>query len=309
MFIVIEGLPRTGKTTVAAEVARRLGIIHCKTRPSPELDMDAYVVGKADAYAHIDWDLNWLIMDRQLPSSYAFACQRGNIMGATQFLEWDKITPCTYIWLKSNDKDIHRIVDRTHEENYHGDPHDVAKAFEFQSYLNLFFGASINRVIEVELWDENEQRRTVNEIAGEIIHNIGRVDWDTYFLNMCDITSHRSTCMSRHVGAVATKNKRVLGIGYNGAPSGMAHCKPDNCGNPNCGSGEGERTVHAEINALLNSTESFRGGTMYCTTEPCLSCTKMLINAGIARVIFRDSYKDELRDKLVKEACLCWTKM
>lgn len=309
MFIVIEGLPRTGKTTVASEVARRLGIKHCLTRPTPELDMDTYVIGKADAYAHMDWDLNWLIMDRQLPSSYAFACQRGNIMFAKRFLEWDAITPCTYIWLRTNDKDLHRIVDRTHEEDYHGSPHDIAKAFEFQSYLTLFFNETRNKVVEVNLWDDNDRRKTVNEVAGEIMSVLGRPDWDTYFMNMTEIARHRSTCLSRHVGAVATLNHRILGVGFNGAPSGAAHCSTDNCGNPNCGCDGGERTVHAEINTLLNSQESLEGGTMYTSTEPCLACTKMMLNAGIIRVVYRNSYPDEVRDKLVEEVGLTWIKM
>ena len=311
MFIVVEGLARTGKTTVCAEIARRLGINHCKSRPAEHMNIDDYVIGKADAFAHIDWDHTWLIMDRQLPSSYAFTLQRGEILKAKAFIEWDDITPCTYVWLKTKDEDIHRIVDRTHEEGYHGQPHDVAKAFEFQTYLGQFFYGSSNPCIEIDIWDSNDERKSVDQLASEIIEQLPRPNWDEYFLQMVETTRHRSTCLSRRVGAIATLNNRIIGIGYNGAPSGASHCASDNCGSPNCGSNGGERTVHAEINALLNAEGSLRGGTIYTSTEPCLSCTKMLINAGILRVVFKQEYKKntEVRDALVQEAGIEWTKV
>ena len=310
MFIVVEGLPRTGKTTVCAEIARRLGIQHCKSRPHSGMNIDDYVIGKADAFAHIDWDQNSLIMDRQLASSYAFTCQRGEILKAKAFLEWDEITPCTYIYLQTKDEDIHRIVDRTHEEDYHGDVHDVSKAFEFQAYLSIFFDISKNPIIDVDIWDEDDNRKTVDELASEIISKLKRPNWDRHFMNMTEVARQRSTCLSRRVGAIATRNHRILGIGYNGAPSGAEHCSPANCGNPNCGCDGGERTVHAEINALLNAEGSLQGGTIYTSTEPCLSCTKMLINAGIVRVVYKHSYVgDVVRDELVKEANIKWKKI
>ena len=308
MFVVIEGLPRTGKTTVSAEIARRLGITHCKSRPPENMNIDDYVIGKADAFAHIDWDINWLIMDRQLPSSYAFSCQRGQIMKAKAFIEWDDVTSCTYVWLKTKDEDIHRIVDRTHEEGYHGQPHDISKALEFQSYLGKFFYGSQNPCIEIDIWDEKDNRKTTTRLASEIIAQLPRDSWDKYFMNMAEMARRRSTCLSRHVGAVATLNNRILGIGYNGTPSGVEHCMPHNCGNPKCGSDGGERTVHAEINALINAEGSLRGGTMYTTTEPCLSCTKMIINAGITRVVYNETYPNYFRDELVKEAKIEWNK-
>tara|TARA_Y100000593_G_C4322446_1_gene344621 strand:- start:4418 stop:5353 length:936 start_codon:yes stop_codon:yes gene_type:complete len=311
MFIVIEGLPRTGKTTVAAEIARRLGIRHCKSRPPEHMSIDDYVIGKADAFAHIDWNQNWLIMDRQLASSYAFTCQRGEILKAKAFLEWDKVTPCTYIYLQTNDEDIHRIVDRTHEDGYHGQPHEIGQAFEFQAYLSIFFDNSTNPIIDVSIWDENDVRKSVDQLASEIIEQLPRPSWDEYFMHMVETTRHRSTCLSRRVGAIATLNNRILGIGYNGAPSGAEHCASHNCGDPNCGSNGGERTVHAEINALINAEGSLRGGTIYSSTEPCLSCTKMLINAGIVRVVYKHEYRKntEVRDDLVREAGIEWTKV
>lgn len=106
--------------------------------------------------------------------------------------------------------------------------------------------------------------------------------------------SGRSTCPRRSVGAVLVADKRILATGYNGAPEGLPHCTDVGCQmvDDHC-----VRTLHAEQNALLQAAAhgvSTQGATVYVTSEPCLHCTKMLLNARITRIVYRDAYVDEL---------------
>ncbi len=103
----------------------------------------------------------------------------------------------------------------------------------------------------------------------------------------------------------------MLATGYNGAPNGVAHCfqRPDGCLREaqNIPSGQRQelcRGLHAEQNAILQAAAfgvSLKGGELYCTHQPCVTCAKMIINAGIKRVVFLGSYPDELSLELLKE--------
>ncbi|MEW6708266.1 MAG: dCMP deaminase family protein [Candidatus Riflebacteria bacterium] len=138
-----------------------------------------------------------------------------------------------------------------------------------------------------------------------------RPDWDTYFLRITQLISQRSTCLRRQVGAVIVKDKRILATGYNGAPNGVPHCfqKPEGCLREARGIPSGERQelcrgLHAEQNAILQAAAfgvSLKESVLYCTHQPCVTCAKMLINAGVKRVVFLGSYPDELSLELLKE--------
>jgi dCMP deaminase len=112
----------------------------------------------------------------------------------------------------------------------------------------------------------------------------------------------RSTCLRRKVGAVAVKNNRILATGYNGAPSGHAHCLDIGCLRQERGIPSGQRhelcrAVHAEQNVIIQAARhgvSLDGAETYCTTQPCFICAKMLINCGIERVYVTEMYDDPL---------------
>ncbi len=137
-----------------------------------------------------------------------------------------------------------------------------------------------------------------------------RPDWDTYFLEICRLVARRSTCLRRQVGAVLVKDKRILATGYNGAPAGLSHCLSVGCLREKRKIPSGERHelcrgVHAEMNALIQASHfgvSVNGATMYSTTEPCILCAKLLINAGIRRVVALASYPDAEARKLLRQA-------
>lgn len=137
-----------------------------------------------------------------------------------------------------------------------------------------------------------------------------RPDWDQYFMTIAGQVATRSTCMRRKVGAVLVKDKRILATGYNGAPRGMAHCAEIGCMRNEQGIPSGERheicrALHAEMNALLQAaTYGIRveGAVIYCTTQPCSLCAKMLINTGVQRIFIKDGYPDELARTMLAEA-------
>ena len=113
----------------------------------------------------------------------------------------------------------------------------------------------------------------------------------------------RSTCTRRSVGAVVVKDKRILATGYNGAPAGLRHC--DHSQGDDLRDGHCARSTHAEQNAIVQAAKhgiSIGGATFYCTNHPCLTCAKLLINAGIARLVYEDDYPDDLAATMFREA-------
>ncbi|MBD3157950.1 MAG: cytidine deaminase [Candidatus Lokiarchaeota archaeon] len=135
---------------------------------------------------------------------------------------------------------------------------------------------------------------------------------DTYFCEIADLVSSRSTCLRNKVGAVLVKESQILSTGYNGAPTGLPHCDEVGCIREELKVPPGERHelcrgLHAEQNAIIQAAYhgvSVKGGKIYCTTKPCSICTKMLINAGITEIIYVEPYKDELAEQLIKESNL-----
>ena len=130
-----------------------------------------------------------------------------------------------------------------------------------------------------------------------------RPTWDEYFMAIARAVATRATCDRRSVGAVIVKDKRILATGYNGAPVGMRHC--DHTDGADMRDGHCARSTHAEQNALVQAARygtPIAGGTLYCTDNPCLTCAKLLINAGIVRVVYEAAYPDDLAVAMLDEA-------
>jgi len=118
-----------------------------------------------------------------------------------------------------------------------------------------------------------------------------RPDWDSYFMKIASAVSERSTCDRALVGCVLVLEKRILTTGFNGSPSGQAHC--DEIGHLMV-DGHCVRTIHAETNAIIQAALhgiSTRGAICYVTHLPCIHCTKALINAGITRIVYGEAYR------------------
>ena len=141
---------------------------------------------------------------------------------------------------------------------------------------------------------------------------MGRPSWDEYFMSIAEMVSTRSTCLRRKVGAVLVKDKRIISTGYNGPPSGLKHpdevgCLREQLGVPSGQRHELCRGLHAEQNAIIQAAlhgVSTKGSVLYCTHCPCSLCVKMLINAGVVKVIYREGYPDWLAKKIAEEAGL-----
>lgn len=138
-----------------------------------------------------------------------------------------------------------------------------------------------------------------------------RPSWDTYFMDIAHLVATRATCPRRSVGAVIVRDRRILCSGYNGAPRGLSHCPengpthewPEGC----LHAGHCQRALHAEQNALLQAAMigiACEGATIYVTCQPCNSCAKMIINAGISRVIYEGDYPDAFSLELFRESGL-----
>ncbi|MCD4732807.1 cytidine/deoxycytidylate deaminase family protein [bacterium] len=138
-----------------------------------------------------------------------------------------------------------------------------------------------------------------------------RPSWDQYFLKIARLVATRATCLRRAVGAVLVRDRHLLATGYNGAPTGLKHCEElggclrEQLGIPSGTRHEICRGTHAEQNAIAQAARfglSTDGATIYVTNHPCSICTKILINAGIQRIVYAEGYPDELAVKLLAEA-------
>jgi len=137
-----------------------------------------------------------------------------------------------------------------------------------------------------------------------------RLPWPDYFMRIAHLVAERSTCLRRRVGAIAVKDNRILATGYNGAPAGLAHCLDIGCLREKMGIPSGERHelcrgLHAEQNVIIQAAVHgipLKGAEIFCTTQPCLICTKMLINSSITAIYFAAGYPDALAREMLEEA-------
>jgi dCMP deaminase len=137
-----------------------------------------------------------------------------------------------------------------------------------------------------------------------------RPDIDEYFLKIASVVGQRSTCLRHNVGVVLVRDKQILSSGYNGAPKGVPDCLEIGClrDQQNIDSGTKHeicRAVHGEQNAIIQAAlhgVSTEGSTMYITHSPCILCAKMIVNAGIVRVVCTQKYPDSEWVSLFRKA-------
>jgi len=137
-----------------------------------------------------------------------------------------------------------------------------------------------------------------------------RPSLDEYFMEIAKVVAKRSTCLRQQVGAEIVKDKRILATGYNGAPAGLPHCLDIGCLREQLKVPSGERhelcrAVHAEQNTIIQAAVhgvSIAGATLYTTHQPCIMCAKIIINAGIKKVVYGRKYADERGLEFLREA-------
>ena len=131
-------------------------------------------------------------------------------------------------------------------------------------------------------------------------------------MDIAAMAATRSTCLRRQVGAVIARDKRILATGYNGAPAGLKHCAEIGCIREKMKVASGQRhelcrAIHAEQNAIIQASSSgvsLKDSVMYTTHHPCVLCSKIIINAGIRRVVYAQGYPDQLSRQVLREAKL-----
>ncbi|WP_022661292.1 deoxycytidylate deaminase [Paucidesulfovibrio longus] len=141
---------------------------------------------------------------------------------------------------------------------------------------------------------------------------MSRMPWPEYFMKIAHVVAERSTCLRRRVGAVAVRDKRILATGYNGAPTNMLHCEEVGCLREQLKVPSGERhelcrALHAEQNVITQCAVhgiSLKDAEIYCTTQPCLICAKLLINCQIKAIWYAESYPDKLTEQFLTESGL-----
>ena len=136
--------------------------------------------------------------------------------------------------------------------------------------------------------------------------------WDQRFMEMAWVIASWASCDQsyRKIGAVIVKNKRIMTTGYNGAPAGVKTCiERGECLRRKLDIPSGTRqemcyAIHAEQNAIIQAARlgvSIEGATLYCTHQPCVICAKMIVNAGIHRVVYQEGYPDEFSRQMLQE--------
>ncbi|NVM01392.1 MAG: dCMP deaminase family protein [Candidatus Helarchaeota archaeon] len=140
-------------------------------------------------------------------------------------------------------------------------------------------------------------------------------EFNKWVFKIIGVISERSKCIRYKVGAVIIRDKTILSTGYNGPPRGLAHCCDEQIG---CSIEKHKKTLntlqsntgfcrgaHAEANAIVQAAKNgirIEGAIIYCNLSPCAHCLKLILNAGIKKIIYKEDYEDKLRDSLLNEA-------
>ncbi|PIN76868.1 hypothetical protein COV17_00665 [Candidatus Woesearchaeota archaeon CG10_big_fil_rev_8_21_14_0_10_36_11] len=215
---------------------------------------------------------------------------------------------------------LKRIIQRNREE----DPKTLKELHEKESIENSADpnAQQLQRVIDMARItisnDSTLEKLTtkVDKLVKDWLYKLqdSRPDWDTYFMNIAEAVKMRCTCMSAKKGAVIVKDKQIISTGYNGTPKGIQHCNAGGC--KRCTSrhlghiksgvySEPCICAHSEENAIVQAAHngtSTKDATIYTTFTPCVTCSKMIINAGIKEVVSKVIYPDDDGTQLLKDA-------
>jgi len=207
------------------------------------------------------------------------------------------------VWV---DAKLETRFERMRARGRSGDPKSVA---ELERLEGLERGSADPNAQQLDAVEQEADFRITNDeslaifqdrIQGWVRANLAfaRPGWDDYFMSIARVVASRSNCVKRKVAAVVTIDRRIISTGYNGTPRGTRNCNEGGC--PRCNQlAEGGTRLdeclcsHAEENAITQAAYhgvSLKGATIYSTFLPCLQCTKMIINSGIAEVVYQSDY-------------------
>ena len=203
----------------------------------------------------------------------------------------------------SEEMRFERIIRRKRE----GDPKTLTDFRAFEARESGSENSSGQQLDECAKMAEHrvENNGSLAELYGKIDSillqtpaDLKRPSWDEYFINIAKEVAARSNCVKRKVAAVIVKDKRIVSTGYNGTPRGVKNCNEGGCSRCNSFAAGGTKLdeclcSHAEENAIVQAAYhgiAIAGSIIYTTYSPCLTCSKMIINAGIVKVIYNAEY-------------------
>lgn len=203
----------------------------------------------------------------------------------------------------SEENRFERIVKRNRE----GDPKTFGEFRDFEARESGSANASAQQLDKCISMAEHviandgtlaELFHKVDSVLMQTPLELKRPSWDEYFMNIAKEIAMRSNCVKRKVGCVIVRDKRIVSTGYNGTPRGVKNCNEGGCARCNSFTDGGTKLdeclcSHAEENAIVQAAYhgiSTKGATLYCTYSSCLTCSKMIINAGIEKVVYNADY-------------------
>jgi dCMP deaminase len=210
--------------------------------------------------------------------------------------------------------------DRAMARNRAGDARTLQEFIRQEEREFASSNAAAQQLLETERLANRviENNGTLDEFSAhlavalrELEVTFARPSWDQYFMDIARQVAARSNCMKRQVAAVIVADRRIISTGYNGTPRGVKNCNEGGC--PRCnGFSESGKNLeeclcsHGEENAIVQASYhgiAIKDATLYTTYSPCLLCSKMIINAGIRRVVYNEAYPlNNTATAMLKEA-------
>lgn len=320
MFIIFESPDKTGKTTLARMVADYLNIPYLKlnninvvedTEIKDGISISTHSQLETVTQLHEKGVMKNVVLDRFHGSEYVYSY----LFGRTYDISY--ITNVEERLSKYNDVILVRCL--TSYSN-------LKKRWKDEKMLAMHYLDGVNNlydafykntklpVIEVDT-DGSVEKAFAELISKLIIHGISpgkdrekRITHTQAMMGIAQTIAKRSPCITRQVGAVITEDGYIVGVGYNGPPSGLKHDITDIRKEKGFNSGEGldySRDVHAEQNAIMQSGIKTKRGTnleLFTTSSPCIHCMRMLIQIGIKRIVYIEKYDHKLAWEMAEEA-------
>lgn len=209
---------------------------------------------------------------------------------------------------------------RTFSRKRPGDPQTLKEFIQLEEREFQSSNVAAQQLLETERMADRlientgtpgEFQENLDEALKEIAVHFARPSWDDYFMQIAKQVAVRSNCMKRQVAAIIVLDRRIISTGYNGTPRGVKNCNEGGCKRCNDFAASGKNLEdclcsHGEENAIVQAAYhgiAIKGATLYSTFSPCLLCSKMIINAGVKRVVYNEAYPvGETALKMLRQA-------
>lgn len=321
MLIIFESGDKKGKSTLAKELSKELNVPYMKLK-NIKIDDDIKIKDNVSISTHSQLEtvtqlferglIKDAIFDRFHISEYVYNELFGREYDTNYIVNIeDRLSKLNDILIIRCECSEDILKERWKEEKL------VDESLMFQS--NTLYEEWFNHISKLETITVNTDqsiRFCIDFILGELYKRgvyknhlkPRRQAHDETMINMAKEISKRGTCLNRQVGAVLTEDGFIIGVGYNGPPSGLNHCKTCIRRERNIPSGQNmelSRAIHAEINAIQQSgirSRSNKDLRLFTTDSPCKSCMVSLIQIGINKIYYIHKYNDELAWQMAIEA-------